>query len=39
LLQAVNELSEAFALAVPDDAALRIRDEVGFFQAVRAALN
>jgi type I restriction enzyme, R subunit len=38
LLQAVKELSEAFALAVPDEAALRIRDEVGFFQAVRAAL-
>ena len=28
----------AFALAVPHDEALRIRDEVGFFQAVRAAL-
>jgi hypothetical protein len=38
LLQAVKELSEAFALAVPDDEALRIRDAVGFFQAVRAAL-
>jgi type I restriction enzyme R subunit len=38
LLQAVKELSEAFALAVPNDEALRIRDEVGFFQAVRAAL-
>jgi type I restriction enzyme R subunit len=38
LLQAVKELSEAFALAVPDMSALRIRDEVGFFQAVRAAL-
>jgi type I restriction enzyme R subunit len=38
LLQAVKELSEAFALAVPHDEALRIRDAVGFFQAVRAAL-
>jgi type I restriction enzyme, R subunit len=38
LLQAVKELSQAFALAVPDEAALRIRDEVGFFQAVRTAL-
>jgi type I restriction enzyme R subunit len=38
LLQAVKELSEAFALAVPHEDALRIRDEVGFFQAVRAAL-
>jgi type I restriction enzyme R subunit len=38
LLQAVAELSKAFALAVPHTAALRIRDDVGFFQAVRAAL-
>jgi type I restriction enzyme R subunit len=38
LLQAVKELSEAFALAVPHDETLRIRDAVGFFQAVRAAL-
>ena len=37
-LQAVKELSEAFALAVPHDEAIRIRDAVGFFQAVRAAL-
>jgi type I restriction enzyme R subunit len=37
-LQAVNSLSGAFALAVPHDEALRIRDAVGFFQAVRAAL-
>jgi type I restriction enzyme R subunit len=32
------ELSRAFALAVPHEEALRIRDDVGFFQAVRAAL-
>jgi type I restriction enzyme R subunit len=38
LLQAVIELSHAFALAVPHEEALRIRDDVGFFQAVRAAL-
>ena len=38
LLQAVTELSQAFALAVPQPEALRIRDDVGFFQAVRAAL-
>ena len=38
LLQAVKELSEAFALAVPHDEALRIHDAVVFFQAVRAAL-
>jgi type I restriction enzyme R subunit len=38
LLHAVTELSHAFALAVPHEEALRIRDDVGFFQAVRAAL-
>ena len=38
LLRAVTELSQAFALAVPHDEAMRIRDEVGFFQAVRAVL-
>jgi type I restriction enzyme R subunit len=38
LLQAVKELSAAFALAVPHVETVRIRDEVGFFQAVRAAL-
>ncbi|NNM85313.1 MAG: type I restriction endonuclease subunit R [Phycisphaerales bacterium] len=38
-LQAVTELSQAFALSVPDDEALRIRDKVGFFQAVRAGLT
>jgi len=39
LLRAVAELSKAFALAVPHDEALRIRDDVGFFQAVRAVLT
>ena len=38
-VNAVRELSQAFALAVPHDEALRIRDDVGFFQAVRAALS
>lgn len=38
LMSAVNELSQAFALAVPHEEALRIRDDVGFFQAVRAVL-
>ncbi|MCK6574936.1 type I restriction endonuclease subunit R [Myxococcota bacterium] len=38
LLQVVTELSKAFALAVPHDEAIRIRDDVGFFQAVRAAI-
>ena len=38
LLRAVTDLSKAFALAVPATAALNIRDDVGFFQAVRAVL-
>ena len=35
----VRELSQAFALAVPRDEAIRIRDDVAFFQAVQAALT
>jgi type I restriction enzyme R subunit len=35
---AVVALSKAFALASASDAARAIRDEVGFFQAIRAAL-
>jgi len=38
LLRAVTELSQAFALSVPHLEAMRIRDDVGFFQAVRAVL-
>ena len=38
-LHAVRELSQAFALTVPHADALRIRDDVGFFQAVRTALS
>ena len=38
LLKAVTELSQAFALSVPHEKALEIRDDVAFFQAVRAAL-
>jgi type I restriction enzyme R subunit len=38
LLNAVLELTKAFALAVPHPEALRIRDDVAFFQAVRASL-
>lgn len=38
LLRAVTDLSQAFALAVPHEESLRIRDDVGFFQAVRAVL-
>jgi type I restriction enzyme R subunit len=37
-VDAVRNLSKAFALAVPHAEALRIRDDVGFFQAVLAAL-
>ncbi|MGE5593394.1 MAG: type I restriction enzyme endonuclease domain-containing protein, partial [Betaproteobacteria bacterium] len=38
LMCAVHELSQAFALAVPHEEALAIRDDVAFFQAVRAGL-
>ena len=38
LLQVVTELSKAFALAVPHEEAIRVRDDVGFFQAVRTAI-
>ena len=38
MLRAVTELSQSFALAVPHAEALRIRDDVGFFQSVRAVL-
>jgi len=37
-LGAVRELSQSFALAVPHEAALAIRDDVAFFQAVQAVL-
>ncbi len=37
-LRAVRGLSQAFALAVPHEEALRIRDDVSFFQAVQAVL-
>jgi len=36
-LKAVSDLSKAFALSVPHEKAIAIRDEVGFFQQVRAA--
>ena len=38
-LNAVRELSQAFALSVPHPETTRIRDDVAFFQAVRAALS
>jgi type I restriction enzyme R subunit len=37
-IQAVRLLSRAFALAVPHEEALRIRDDVAFFQQVQAQL-
>ena len=37
-LEYVTRLSQAFALAVPHEEALRIRDEVGFFHVVRSGL-
>jgi len=37
-VQVVLDLSRAFALSVPNSEALRIRDDVAFFQAVRAQL-
>lgn len=36
--KAVGDLSKAFALSVPHPLALAIRDDVAFFQAVKAAL-
>ena len=36
-MDAVVRLSKAFALAMPDEAALEIRDHVAFFQTVRAS--
>ena len=37
-IQVVRDLSRAFALAVPHENAIRIRDEVAFFQAVQSVL-
>jgi type I restriction enzyme R subunit len=37
-LRAVSDLTSAFALSVPHEKALLIRDDVGFFQAVRSVL-
>jgi type I restriction enzyme R subunit len=38
VLAHVRQLTEAFALSVPDEQALSIRDDVAFFQAVRSSL-
>ena len=37
-LRAVRELSQAFALSVPHEDAIRIRDDVAFFQTVQSGL-
>ena len=37
-LQAVMELTKAFTLSVPDEEAIQIRDDMNFFQTVRAAI-
>jgi len=39
LVKAVDELSKAFALAVPHEKALEIRDDVAFFQAVKSVMT
>jgi type I restriction enzyme R subunit len=39
LNKAVSDLSKAFALAVPHERAIEIRDDVGFFQAVQSVLS
>jgi len=39
LARAVSELSKAFALAVPHEKALEVRDDVAFFQAVKSVLT
>ncbi|MEZ4672261.1 MAG: type I restriction endonuclease subunit R [Anaerolineae bacterium] len=38
-VEAVGKMSKAFALAVPADETVDVREEVAFFQAVRAAFN
>ena len=37
-LENIAALSKAFALAVPNEESMKIRDNVGFFQAVRASI-
>lgn len=38
-IQAITELSRAFALCAASDEAMEIRDDVSFFQTLQAALN
>ena len=37
-IRAVRDLSRAFALAVPSDETMRIRDDLGFFQNIQSVL-
>lgn len=37
-VQAVTEMGRAFALAVPHEDALQLRDRIGFYQAVKAGI-
>lgn len=39
LIPIVRDLGRAFALAVPHEKALAVRDDIGFFQAVQAVLS
>jgi type I restriction enzyme R subunit len=39
LIKTVTELSKAFALSVPHDKALEVRDDVAFFQAVKSVMS
>ncbi len=39
LVEAVTNLSRSFALSVPHESALAIRDDVAFFQAVKSVLT
>jgi len=39
LIKEVTSLSKAYALSVPDPRALELKDEIGFFQAVKARLQ
>lgn len=38
-IDAVTALSKAFAIAVPHEQAMELKDEIGFFQAVKARLQ
>jgi len=38
-IQSVAELSQAFSLSIPNEEAIKIRDEVAFFQAVKSGIS